>query len=83
MNPPRLTLNEITAAAVKSALEQPRSIDVKRAATQEARRVLDRLVDCMANPKLRFKVTNHFVVMPFFADAKTEALRRRCAEPWW
>lgn len=51
-NPLRVTFNEITATAVKSALVQPRQIDVKRVAAQEARRVLDRLVGYMVSPEL-------------------------------
>lgn len=51
-NPQRVTFNEITSSAVKSALVAPRAIDIKRVAAQEARRVLDRLVGYMVSPKL-------------------------------
>ena len=51
-NPLRVTFNEITANAVKAALIAPRTIDVKRVAAQEARRVLDRLVGYMVSPEL-------------------------------
>lgn len=51
-NPLRVTFNEITATAVKAALVSPRSVDVKRVAAQEARRVLDRLVGYMVSPEL-------------------------------
>lgn len=51
-NPLRVTFNEITANAVKAALVSPRTIDVKRVAAQEARRVLDRLVGYMVSPEL-------------------------------
>lgn len=51
-NPLRVTFNEITATAVKAALVSPRTIDVKRVAAQEARRVLDRLVGYMVSPEL-------------------------------
>ena len=51
-NPLRVTFNEITAGAVKAALLNPRSVDVKRVAAQEARRVLDRLVGYMVSPEL-------------------------------
>jgi DNA topoisomerase-1 len=51
-NPLRVTFNEITPAAVKAALNNPRTIDVKRVAAQEARRVLDRLVGYMVSPEL-------------------------------
>lgn len=51
-NPLRVTFNEITQSAVKAALNAPRSIDVKRVASQEARRVLDRLVGYTASPEV-------------------------------
>ncbi len=51
-NPFRVTFNEITPHAVKAALVSPRSIDIKRVAAQEARRVLDRLVGYMVSPEL-------------------------------
>ena len=51
-NPLRVTFNEITPTAVKAALNNPRTIDVKRVAAQEARRVLDRLVGYMVSPEL-------------------------------
>lgn len=43
-NPERITFNEITESAVLSAIKNPRKIDMKLVAAQEARRVLDRLV---------------------------------------
>ena len=51
-NPLRVTFNEITPTAVKAALNHPRTIDGKRVAAQEARRVLDRLVGYMVSPEL-------------------------------
>lgn len=51
-NPLRVTFNEVTPAAVKAALLNPRTIDVKRVAAQEARRVLDRLVGYIVSPEL-------------------------------
>jgi DNA topoisomerase-1 len=51
-NPLRVTFNEITLTAVKAALNHPRTIDGKRVAAQEARRVLDRLVGYMVSPEL-------------------------------
>lgn len=49
----RVTFGEVTETAVKKAMLAPRSIDVKRVAAQEARRVLDRLVGYMVSPALR------------------------------
>src|SRR3989344_4605193 len=43
-NPKRIVFHEITAEAVKEALERPREIDENLRQAQEARRVLDRLV---------------------------------------
>lgn len=40
----RVTFNEITESAVKTAIEHPRSVDDQLRQAQEARRVLDRLV---------------------------------------
>lgn len=51
-NPLRVTFNEITESAVKTALLSPRTLDIKRVAAQEARRVLDRLVGYMVSPEL-------------------------------
>lgn len=51
-NPLRVTFNEVTESAVRAAVVQPRAIDVKRVAAQEARRVLDRLVGYMVSPEL-------------------------------
>ncbi|MBK9593392.1 MAG: hypothetical protein IPO32_18475 [Crocinitomicaceae bacterium] len=41
----RVTFNEITKDAIIEALQHPRTVDRKLVAAQEARRVLDRLVD--------------------------------------
>lgn len=46
----RVTFSEITERAVLDAIRQPRMIDNKLVAAQEARRVLDRLVGYMVSP---------------------------------
>jgi len=51
-SPKRVTYTEITEKAVKSALEKPRSLDMDLVASQEGRRVLDRLVGYMVSPAL-------------------------------
>lgn len=51
-NPLRVTFNEITPAAVRTAISKPGRIDVQRVAAQEARRVLDRLVGYLVSPEL-------------------------------
>lgn len=48
----RVTWNEITASAVSAGLKAARQIDIQRVASQEARRVLDRLVGYMVSPAL-------------------------------
>lgn len=48
----RVTYNEITKAAVRAALENPREIDLARVDAQQARRILDRLVGFKVSPLL-------------------------------
>lgn len=52
----RVLLNEITATAVKRALQAPGTIDMKKVNAQQARRVLDRLVGYLLSPLLWKKV---------------------------
>lgn len=52
-NPVRVMFNEITEAAVEKALQSPGRIDMKRVASQEARRVGDRLVGYLVSTELR------------------------------
>ncbi|GIV05051.1 MAG: DNA topoisomerase 1 [Fimbriimonadales bacterium] len=56
-NAQRIEFNEITAAAVQRALQNPRSIDMHRVNAQQARRVLDRLVGYEVSPLLWRKKT--------------------------
>lgn len=46
----RITYNEVTPEALKKALANPRAIDLKAVAAQEARRVADRLIGYMVSP---------------------------------
>lgn len=52
----RVTFNEITKSAVKSAIKEPRSIDMDLVDAQQARRVLDRIVGYKISPILWDKV---------------------------
>jgi len=48
----RITFNEITQTALEEAILNPRDIDYKLVASQECRRVLDRLVGFKLSPQL-------------------------------
>jgi len=52
----RIVFHEITSAAVKKALTQPRTIDLNLVNAQQARRVLDRIVGYKLSPLLWRKV---------------------------
>ncbi len=48
----RISFNEITKSAVKEAIKHPRSIDVNLVNSQQARRILDRIVGYQISPFL-------------------------------
>lgn len=52
VNPKRVTFNEITATAVRKAVQSPRSIDMNLVHAQDGRRALDRLVGYQVSPVL-------------------------------
>jgi DNA topoisomerase-1 len=58
-NPRRLTYQEITEKALKAALGKVRPLDQARVDSQQARRVLDRLVGYQVSPLLRPFGANH------------------------
>ena len=51
-NVKRIEFNEITKKAISQALESPRAIDMARVYSQQARRVLDRIVGYQISPVL-------------------------------
>src|SRR5579872_1526603 len=55
-DPKRIEFHEITADAVRRALESPRGIDMRLVNAQQARRVVDRLVGYRLSPFLWAKV---------------------------
>ncbi len=54
--PCRIVFNEITKDAIKTAIKNPRPIDLKLVDAQQARRVLDRLVGYQISPLLWRKI---------------------------
>lgn len=52
----RITFDEITARAIRAALEAPRALDLRLVDAQQARRILDRLVGYELSPFLWKKV---------------------------
>lgn len=55
-NTHRIVFHEITAPAIKHAIENPRDIDIDRVNAQQARRVLDRIVGFELSPVLWKKI---------------------------
>src|SRR3977135_2973549 len=55
-SPKRIEFHEITAEAVRRALETPRDLDMRLVNAQQARRVIDRLVGYRLSPFLWAKV---------------------------
>ena len=48
----RVTYNEITESAIRKAFDEPKRIDLNKVDSQQARRVLDRIVGYMVSPLL-------------------------------
>lgn len=54
----RVVFNEITKSAVKAAFEQPRKIDKDLVSSQEARRILDRIIGFKLSKLLQSKINS-------------------------
>lgn len=52
----RVTFNEITAEAIRGAFAKPEQVDLKKVESQQARRILDRIVGYTLSPLLWKKV---------------------------
>ena len=52
----RVTFNEITKSGVKNGMESPRAIDIDLVNTQQARRILDRLIGYKLSPFVSQKI---------------------------
>ena len=85
----RIQFNEITARAVKEALEHPHHIDEKLFESQQARRILDRLVGYKISPLLWKKVRKGIsagrvqsVALKIVVDREKERLAFKPQEYW-
>ena len=85
----RIQFNEITSRAVKEALEHPRELDQHLFNSQQARRVLDRLVGYKVSPLLWKKVKRGIsagrvqsVALKIIVDREKERLAFEPQEYW-
>ena len=87
--PKRIEFHEITAEAVKRALEAPRDIDMRLVNAQQARRVVDRLVGFRLSPFLWAKVQKGIgagrvssVALRLVVDREEEIRKFVAVESW-
>lgn len=85
----RVVFNEITKSAIRSAFEDPGSIDINRVNAQQARRFLDRVVGYMVSPLLWEKIARGLsagrvqsVAVRLVADRERE-IRAFVPEEFW
>ncbi|NLF80432.1 MAG: type I DNA topoisomerase [Clostridia bacterium] len=85
----RITFNEITDSAVKTAAASPQEIDIKKVEAQQARRILDRLVGYGISPLLWKKVKKGLsagrvqsVALRLICD-REEEIKNFVAEEYW
>src|ERR1700719_1013758 len=88
-SPRRIEFHEITADAVRRALESPRSIDMRLVNAQQARRIVDRLVGYRLSPFLWSKVQKGIgagrvssVALRLVVDREEEIRKFVAVESW-
>jgi DNA topoisomerase-1 len=88
-SPQRIEFHEITADAVRHALETPRQIDMRLVNAQQARRVVDRLVGYRLSPFLWSKVQKGIgagrvssVALRLVCDREEEIRKFVAVESW-
>ncbi|GAC1657702.1 MAG: type I DNA topoisomerase [Candidatus Dormibacteraceae bacterium] len=88
-SPKRIEFHEITADAVRKALEHPREIDMDRVNAQQARRIVDRLVGYKLSPFLWSKVQKGIgagrvqsVALRLVCDREEEIRNFKAVESW-
>jgi len=88
-SPKRIEFHEITADAVRKALEHPREIDMDRVNAQQARRIVDRLVGYKLSPFLWSKVQKGIgagrvqsVALRLVCDREEEIRNFTAVESW-
>lgn len=85
----RIVFNEITKKAVNKAIEKPSQIDMNLVDSQQARRVLDRLVGYMLSPVISRKIQSGLsagrvqsVALRMIVDREREILAFKPEEFW-
>lgn len=85
----RIVFNEITKKAVNKAIENPREININLVNSQQARRVLDRLVGYLISPILSKKIQKGLsagrvqsVALRMIVDRENEILAFKPEEYW-